>query len=184
MTTTSEKKQTVVIGTRESPLAMVQAKQVQQLLSHLHPHLVFDILGMTTTGDQILDKRLAEVGGKALFTKELEKALEEKQADLLVHSLKDMTTDTCSTRLLAAIMKREDPRDVVLMSPKYASHTLSSLPPGSVVGTSSTRRTALIRHLYPHLQVSSVRGNLNTRYDVGLTLVCVNWMTQTLPLPV
>ena len=119
-----------------------------------------DILGMTTQGDQILDRSLSKVGGKGLFVKELEVALEEGRADLAVHSLKDVPMDMPEGFELACVMEREDPRDAWVSS-RYA--TLQDLPIGAVVGTSSLRRTVLLRHLCPDLQIEPLRGNLDTR---------------------
>lgn len=119
-----------------------------------------DILGMTTQGDQILDRSLSKVGGKGLFVKELEVALEEGRADLAVHSLKDVPTDMPEGFELACVMEREDPRDA-WVSPNYAK--LQNLPLGAVVGTSSLRRTVLLRALRPDLQIEALRGNLGTR---------------------
>jgi hydroxymethylbilane synthase len=119
-----------------------------------------DILGMTTQGDQILDRSLSKVGGKGLFVKELEVALEEGRADLAVHSLKDVPMDMPEGFELACVMEREDPRDAWVSS-RYA--TLQDLPIGAVVGTSSLRRTVLLRHLRPDLQIEPLRGNLDTR---------------------
>jgi len=119
-----------------------------------------DILGMTTQGDQILDRSLSKVGGKGLFVKELEVALEEGRADLAVHSLKDVPMDMPEGFDLACVMAREDPRDA-WVSPQFA--TLQDLPQGAVVGTSSLRRTVLLRSLRPDLQIEPLRGNLDTR---------------------
>lgn len=119
-----------------------------------------DILGMTTQGDQILDRSLSKVGGKGLFVKELEVALEEGRADLAVHSLKDVPMDMPEGFELACVMEREDPRDAWVSS-QYAN--LQDLPIGAVVGTSSLRRTVLLRHLRPDLQIEPLRGNLDTR---------------------
>jgi hydroxymethylbilane synthase len=119
-----------------------------------------DILGMTTQGDQILDRSLSKVGGKGLFVKELEVALEEGRADLAVHSLKDVPMDMPQGFDLACVMTREDPRDA-WVSPHFA--TLQDLPIGAVVGTSSLRRTVLLRALRPDLQIEPLRGNLDTR---------------------
>ncbi|MEY4676171.1 MAG: Porphobilinogen deaminase [Pseudomonadota bacterium] len=119
-----------------------------------------DILGMTTQGDQILDRSLSKVGGKGLFVKELEVALEEGRADLAVHSLKDVPMDMPEGFALACVMEREDPRDA-WVSPHFAS--LQDLPEGAVVGTSSLRRTVLLRAMRPDLQIEPLRGNLDTR---------------------
>ena len=149
---------TFTIATRESRLAMWQAEHVQAILSRLG-HSV-SILGMTTLGDQILDRALSQVGGKGLFVKELEVALEAGSADLAVHSLKDVPMELPQGFALACVMEREDPRDA-FVSPRYAN--LAALPQGAVVGTSSLRRVALLRALRPDLKIEPLRGNLDTR---------------------
>ncbi|MDD5028637.1 MAG: hydroxymethylbilane synthase [Rhodoferax sp.] len=146
------------IATRESRLAMWQAEHVQSLLRGMG-HAV-DLLGMTTQGDQILDRALSQVGGKGLFVKELEVALELGKADLAVHSLKDVPMELPEGFALACVMQREDPRDA-FVSNKFAS--LGALPQGAVVGTSSLRRVALLRALRPDLKIDALRGNLDTR---------------------
>ena len=146
------------IATRESRLAMWQAQHVKALLEQ-RGHQV-SLLGMTTLGDQILDRSLSKVGGKGLFVKELEVALEEGRADLAVHSLKDVPMELPEGFDLACVMEREDPRDA-FVSRHYA--TLASLPQGAVVGTSSLRRMALLRALRPDLKIEPLRGNLDTR---------------------
>ena len=151
---------TLVIASRESRLAMWQAEHVQAALHKLYPSCDVKIVGMTTRGDQILDRTLSKVGGKGLFVKELEQALAEGRADLAVHSLKDVPMELPEGFTLAAIMEREDPRDA-FVSNDYDS--LAALPAGSVVGTSSLRREAMIRARYPHLDVKPLRGNLDTR---------------------
>jgi hydroxymethylbilane synthase len=152
-----------MIGTRESQLAMVQAHLIQQKLKLNHPELTFGVLGMTTTGDNIQDVALSKVGTKALFTKELQIALTEGQVDLVVHSLKDLTTTLNHGLVLAAVSQREDPRDVIVMSPRNKAKTLSTLPPQSVIGTSSVRRSAQLKRIFPLLTFKDIRGNLNTR---------------------
>jgi len=147
-----------VIATRESRLALWQAEHVKALLQ-AQGHTV-TLLGMTTKGDQILDRSLSKVGGKGLFVKELEVALEEGRADIAVHSLKDVPMDLPDGFELACVMEREDPRDA-FVSPQYAS--LHELPEGAVVGTSSLRRTVLLRALRPDLRIEPLRGNLDTR---------------------
>ncbi|WP_418124978.1 hydroxymethylbilane synthase [Variovorax sp. 160MFSha2.1] len=148
----------IVIATRESRLALWQAQHVQALLQE-RGHTV-SLLGLTTTGDQILDRTLSKVGGKGLFVKELELALEEGRADIAVHSLKDVPMDLPEGFVLACVLEREDPRDA-LVSPRYES--LDALPQGAVVGTSSLRRMALLRALRPDLRIEPLRGNLDTR---------------------
>lgn len=148
----------IVIATRESRLALWQAEHVQALLQE-RGHTV-SLLGLTTTGDQILDRSLSKVGGKGLFVKELELALEEGRADIAVHSLKDVPMDLPEGFALACVLEREDPRDA-LVSPRYAS--LDELPQGAVVGTSSLRRVVLLRALRPDVRIEPLRGNLDTR---------------------
>ena len=148
----------IVIATRESRLALWQAEHVQALLQE-RGHTV-SLLGMTTKGDQILDRSLSKVGGKGLFVKELETALEEGRADIAVHSLKDVPMELPGGFVLACVLEREDPRDA-LVSPRYAS--LAELPSGAVVGTSSLRRVVLLRALRPDLRIEPLRGNLDTR---------------------
>ena len=156
----------LTIATRESRLAMWQAEHVKTLLEQ-QGHQV-TLLGMTTLGDQILDRSLSKVGGKGLFVKELELALEAGKADLAVHSLKDVPMELPDGFMLACVMEREDPRDA-WVSNRYGS--LLELPQGAVVGTSSLRRTALLRALRPDLKIEALRGNLDTRLrklDEGL----------------
>ena len=148
----------LTIATRESRLALWQAEHVQALLQS-QGHSV-SLLGMTTQGDQILDRSLSKVGGKGLFVKELEVALAEGRANLAVHSLKDVPMDLPEGFDLACVMTREDPRDAWVSS-KYAH--LNDLPQGAVVGTSSLRRTVLLRALRPDLKIEPLRGNLDTR---------------------
>ena len=148
----------IVIATRESRLAMWQAEHVKALLE-TRGHRV-QLLGMTTKGDQILDRSLSKVGGKGLFVKELETALEEGRAHIAVHSLKDVPMELPEGFALACVMEREDPRDA-FVSPRYAS--LDELPQGAVVGTSSLRRQVLLQALRPDLRIEPLRGNLDTR---------------------
>ena len=150
----------VVIATRESPLALWQAEHVRDLLASRNPGTSVELLGMTTRGDQILDRTLSKVGGKGLFVKELEVALLERRAHLAVHSLKDVPMELAPEFALAAVMKREDPRDC-LVSNRYG--TLDDLPPGARVGTSSLRRELMLRARYPSLLIEAIRGNVNTR---------------------
>lgn len=150
----------LIIASRESRLAMWQAEYVRSRLSELYPQCSIEILGMTTRGDQILDRALSKVGGKGLFVKELEVAMSEGRADLAVHSLKDVPMTLPDGFCLTAVMQREDPRDA-FVSNDYAS--LDALPHGAVVGTSSLRRQALIAARYPHLVIRPLRGNLDTR---------------------
>ena len=148
----------IVIATRESRLAMWQAEHVQAILQSRGYTVA--LLGMTTQGDQILDRSLSKVGGKGLFVKELEVALSEGRADIAVHSLKDVPMDMPEGFELACVMEREDPRDAWVSS-LYLK--LMDLPQGAVVGTSSLRRSVLLRALRPDLKIEPLRGNLDTR---------------------
>ena len=150
----------IVIATRESRLALWQAEHTKSLLQQLYPAARIELLGMTTRGDQILDRPLAKVGGKGLFVKELEAALLDGSADIAVHSMKDVPMVLAPEFALVAIGPREVPLDAFVSS-KYAS--LADLPPGAVVGTSSQRREAQLRANFPNLVVASLRGNLDTR---------------------
>jgi hydroxymethylbilane synthase len=149
----------LIIATRESRLALWQAEHVRDLLQRRHGADV-RLLGMTTRGDQILDRTLSKVGGKGLFVKELEAALADGRARLAVHSLKDVPMELPAGFVLAAILQREDPRDA-FVSPRYAR--LDDLPHGAVVGTSSLRRHAQLLSLRPDLRIEPLRGNLDTR---------------------
>lgn len=148
-----------IIATRESRLALWQAEHVRALLG-ARLEAPVELLGMTTRGDQILDRTLSKVGGKGLFVKELETALEDGAAHLAVHSLKDVPMDLPAGFVLAAVLEREDPRDA-WVSPRYAD--LAALPEGAVVGTSSLRRLSQLRALRPDLKIEPLRGNLDTR---------------------
>ncbi len=152
--------QRIVIATRESRLALWQAEHVRDRLQQLYPACKVELLGMTTRGDQILDRPLAKVGGKGLFIKELETALLDGSADIAVHSMKDVPMQMEPEFALVAIGQREVPLDAFVSS-KYAS--LADMPPGAVVGTSSLRREAQLHANFPYLAVTSLRGNLDTR---------------------
>ena len=151
--------QPLLIATRESRLALWQAEHVRDLLARRFG-LQVGLLGMTTRGDQILDRALSKVGGKGLFVKELELAIEEGRAQLAVHSLKDMPMHLPEGFVLAAVLAREDPRDA-FVSNRYDS--LAALPPGAVVGTSSLRRLVQLLAQRPDLSIQPLRGNLDTR---------------------
>lgn len=150
----------IIIASRESLLALWQAEHIQAKLRALYPEMQISILGMTTLGDQILDSPLSKIGGKGLFVKELEVAMEERRADIAVHSMKDVPMNLPAGFTLAAVGQREDPRDA-LVSNQYK--TLAELPVGAVVGTSSLRRQALLKAHYPHLEIAPLRGNVQTR---------------------
>jgi hydroxymethylbilane synthase len=149
-----------IIATRESPLALWQAEHVRDRLRALQEGASVELLGMTTRGDQILDRALSKVGGKGLFIKELEVALAEGRAHLAVHSLKDVPMLLAPEFVLAAVLEREDPRDC-FVSGLYDS--LRAMPAGSRVGTSSLRRELMLRAAFPHLDIRPVRGNVGTR---------------------
>ena len=156
---TQASSQPLLIATRESRLALWQAEHVRDLLA-CRFGLQVELLGMTTRGDQILDRALSKVGGKGLFVKELELAIEEGRAQLAVHSLKDMPMHLPEGFVLAAVLAREDPRDA-FVSNRYDS--LAALPPGAVVGTSSLRRLVQLLAQRPDLSIQPLRGNLDTR---------------------
>ncbi|HTP47697.1 MAG TPA: hydroxymethylbilane synthase [Casimicrobiaceae bacterium] len=150
----------LIIATRRSALALWQAEHVRDRLVAIYPQCAVELLGLTTQGDRTLDRSLADIGGKGLFIKELEQAMADGRADLAVHSLKDVPMEMPHGFVLAAIMAREDPRDA-FVSLRYRS--LTELPAGSSVGTSSLRREAQLRERYPELRVEPLRGNVNTR---------------------
>lgn len=148
------------IATRKSPLALWQAEHVAALLRTAHPGLAVDLLPMSTKGDLILDRSLAAIGGKGLFIKELEIALEERRADIAVHSMKDLPVDLPAAFRIGAVLPRADARDA-LVAPR--AHRLDELPRGARVGTSSLRRQAQLLAARPDLRIEALRGNLNTR---------------------
>ncbi len=150
----------LVIATRRSRLALWQAQHIAARLQAAHAGLSVELLPMSTRGDELIDRRLDQAGGKGLFVKELENAMSEGRADLAVHSMKDMPADLPPGFLLAAISEREDPRDA-LVSSRYKS--LSEMPEGATVGTSSLRRQAQIFERHPGLEVRLLRGNVDTR---------------------
>ncbi|MBT3028628.1 MAG: hydroxymethylbilane synthase [gamma proteobacterium symbiont of Ctena orbiculata] len=152
--------QTLTIATRKSPLAMWQAEHVAAALKKAHPDLQVELLGMTTQGDKILDTPLAKIGGKGLFIKELEQGLMSKEADIAVHSMKDVPVDLPQGLHLPVIMQREDPRDA-FVSNRYRH--IDELPQGACVGTSSLRRQCQLAEIRPDLVIKSLRGNVNTR---------------------
>ena len=152
--------ETIRIATRKSALAMWQAEHVADALRRLHPGLEVQIIGMTTRGDKILDAPLAKVGGKGLFVKELEQGMLDGDADIAVHSMKDVPVDFPDGLHLACILEREDPRDA-FVSNHYAA--LDELPQGACVGTSSLRRQCQLAVRRPDLRIEPLRGNVNTR---------------------
>jgi hydroxymethylbilane synthase len=152
--------QTLRIATRKSALALWQTEHVAARLRALYPTIDISLVPLSTRGDEVLDRSLAAVGGKGLFLKELEEAMLRDEADLAVHSLKDVPMDLPEGFSLAAVWQREDPRDA-FVSNRYAS--LAELPKGAVVGTSSLRRVVQLLAVRPDLQIEPLRGNLDTR---------------------
>jgi hydroxymethylbilane synthase len=150
----------LVIATRRSRLALWQAEHIARRLRETHAGLEVELLPMTTRGDEVLDRRLDQVGGKGLFVKELEVAMSEGRADLAVHSMKDVPGELPGGFVLAAITAREDPRDA-LVAPRYGS--LDEMPAGAVLGTSSLRRSAQLMERHPRLAIRVLRGNVDTR---------------------
>ncbi|QYX30179.1 hydroxymethylbilane synthase [Sphaerospermopsis torques-reginae] len=163
MTSVSSPPRTIRIGSRKSQLALVQTYWVREQLQKSYPDINFEVHTMSTQGDKILDVALAKIGDKGLFTKELELGMIEKSIDFAVHSLKDLPTNLPEGLALAAITERENPADAVVFHEKYKGQTLETLPAGAVIGTSSLRRLAQLRHKFPHFTFKDVRGNLNTR---------------------
>ncbi|KAG0370314.1 hydroxymethylbilane synthase [Gamsiella multidivaricata] len=153
---------TIPIGTRKSALAIAQAVQVQSALEKLNPTKTFPLLRMSTTGDNIQGQPLSSIGTTAVFTRELEASLEKKECHMLVHSLKDVPTQIKPGFVIGAMMKREEPNDVIVMRPGEFKE-LKNFGEGDVIGTSSVRRASQIRRLCPGVQVKDVRGNVNTR---------------------
>jgi hydroxymethylbilane synthase len=151
---------TIRIATRESRLALWQAEHVATRLRQAHPELTVVLVPMTTTGDQVLDRTLAQVGGKGLFVKELEMALLENRADIAVHSMKDVPSVLPESLMLTSMLERADPRDA-FVSTQYAR--FADLPQGAHVGTASLRRQSQLLALRPDLRISPVRGNVETR---------------------
>ena len=151
---------TLKIATRQSPLALWQANYVKDRLQQLYPDLTIELVPMVTKGDVILDSPLAKIGGKGLFVKELENALLNKEADIAVHSMKDVPMQFPEGLGLAVICQREDPRDAFV---SHSYHTFAELPQGAVVGTSSLRRQCQLKALRPDLDIRSLRGNVGTR---------------------
>ena len=153
------------IASRRSQLAMVQTNWVKAELEKAHPGLTISVEAMATQGDKILDVALAKIGDKGLFTKELEAQMLVGRAEIAVHSLKDLPTNLPEGLMLGCITEREDPADALVVNAKNANHKLDTLPEGAVVGTSSLRRLAQLRHHYPHLSFKDVRGNVITRLE-------------------
>jgi len=154
---------TIRIGSRKSQLALVQTHWVQSELQKAFPGRTFEVHTMSTQGDKILDVALAKIGDKGLFTKELEVGMLNGDIDFAVHSLKDLPTRLPEGLMLGCVTEREDPADALVVHENHKDKQLDTLPEGAVIGTSSLRRLAQLRHHYPHLAFKDVRGNLNTR---------------------
>ncbi len=168
------------IGTRGSKLALAQAAELRRRLAAAHPALAapgaLETVVIKTTGDRILDRKLADIGGKGLFTKEIEEALLAGRIDLAVHSMKDLPTELPDRLGIACLLPRQDPRDAFI---GHRAASLAALPPGAVVGTASLRRQAQVLNRYPDLRVAPLRGNVETRLrkvaagDCDATLLAV-----------
>lgn len=193
-------KETLILGSRASPLALRQAEMVKDRLIQMHPGITLVIHRITTTGDRIRDAPLAQMGGKGLFVKEIEEALLSGEIDLAVHSLKDMPAELPPGVTIAAVTEREDPRDALII--REGTGTLLTLPSGARVGTSSLRRMVQLKALRPDLEVLPLRGNVDTRlrkldggqYDaivlaaaglrrLGLAHRITEWISPDLVLP-
>ncbi len=159
----SSQTRTIRIGSRKSQLALVQTHWVQAELQKNFPEITFEVHTMSTQGDKILDVPLAKIGDKGLFTKELELGMVNNEIDFAVHSLKDLPTHLPLGLVLGVITKRENPADALVVHEKHKALQIDTLPAGAVIGTSSLRRLAQLRHHFPHFVFKDVRGNLNTR---------------------
>ncbi|MDJ0687546.1 MAG: hydroxymethylbilane synthase [Xenococcaceae cyanobacterium MO_188.B32] len=163
MTSVDISQRTIRIGSRKSQLALVQTYWVKEELEKHFPQIKFEVETMSTQGDKILDVALAKIGDKGLFTKELEVGMLNHQTDFAVHSLKDLPTNLPEGLMLGCVTKRVDPADALVVNEKNKDKKLETLPEGSVIGTSSLRRLAQLRHHFPHLSFKDIRGNVNTR---------------------
>jgi hydroxymethylbilane synthase len=148
------------IGTRKSPLALAQAEEVRQKLLESRPPLTVEIVSMSTTGDRLVDQSLTDVGGKGLFTKEIEEALQDGRVDLAVHSMKDMPTVLPDGLIIGCMLEREDPRDMLVGE---GINSFSDIENGAIIGTSALRRSAQLLMKRPDLQMALLRGNVQTR---------------------
>jgi len=154
---------TVRIVSRKSQLALIQTHWVRDELQKHFPDFNIEVVTMETQGDKVLDVSLSKIGDKGLFTQELENSLLHGDSDFAVHSLKDLPTRLPEGLILGCVTEREDPADALVMHTRNQDKTLATLPAGAVIGTSSLRRLAQLRHHYPHLAFKDIRGNLNTR---------------------
>lgn len=162
-TTTAAPTRTIRIGSRKSQLALVQTHWVRDELQKRFPELTFEVTTMDTQGDKVLDISLSKIGDKGLFTQELEDGMLQGNIDFAVHSLKDLPTRLPTGLTLGCITEREDPADALVVHEKHRDQQLDTLPKGAVIGTSSLRRLAQLRHHFSHLTFKDIRGNLNTR---------------------
>ncbi|MGA7933707.1 MAG: hydroxymethylbilane synthase [Kovacikia sp.] len=159
----STSNRTIRIGSRKSQLALVQTYWVQEQLQKAFPTRTFEVHTMSTHGDKILDVALAKIGDKGLFTKELELGMIDREIDFAVHSLKDLPTRLPEGLTLGCVTERENPADALVLHENHRDKQLDTLPEGAIIGTSSLRRLAQLKHHYPHFIFKDVRGNLNTR---------------------
>jgi hydroxymethylbilane synthase len=158
-------KSKLIIGTRGSTLALWQSNHIAGLLKKKFPGLAIEIINIKTTGDKILDAPLSKIGDKGLFTKELDTALINKEADIAVHSLKDIPTQIPDELTIAAICEREDVRDIFIPHPDRPGLTLKNIPQGGTVATGSLRRRSQLLNFRPDLEIAEIRGNLDTRIN-------------------
>ncbi|MGV2828926.1 hydroxymethylbilane synthase [Myxosarcina sp. GI1(2024)] len=163
MTFVDTSTRTIRIVTRKSQLALVQTYWVKAKLEKNFPDIDFEVEKISTKGDKILDVALAKIGDKGLFTKELEEGMLRRDTDFAVHSLKDLPTNLPKGLMLGCVTQRVDPADALVVNAKFQDKQLDTLPEGAVIGTSSLRRLAQLRHYYPHLEFKDIRGNVNTR---------------------
>lgn len=150
----------IKLGTRKSPLALAQASQVRDLLLKAHPYIEVEICHIMTSGDKFLSQPLADIGGKGLFTKEIEEGLLDKSLDIAVHSMKDMPTVLPEGLIISAMLQREDPRDMLIADDVSS---INDLPQNAVFGTSSLRRASQIKIIRPDIQIVPFRGNVQSR---------------------
>ncbi|OKH11877.1 hydroxymethylbilane synthase [[Limnothrix rosea] IAM M-220] len=163
MTAVTTSQRTVKIGSRKSQLALVQTYWVRDELQKAYPDIKFEVQTMETQGDKVLDVALSKIGDKGLFTQELEDGMLKRETDFAVHSLKDLPTNLPEGLMLGCVTERVDPADALVVHEKHKDKKLDTLPEGAIIGTSSLRRLAQLRHHYPHLQFKDIRGNVNTR---------------------
>lgn len=161
--TAASASRTIRIVSRKSQLALIQTHWVRDELQKHYPHFNFEVQTMDTQGDKVLDVSLSKIGDKGLFTQELEDSMLRGDTDFAVHSLKDLPTRLPEGLMLGCVTERENPADALVVHESHKDKTLETLSEGAVIGTSSLRRLAQLRHHYPHLTFKDIRGNLNTR---------------------